>query len=59
MYIVEHNKSTSAVTWHSAHEHIVADTLHSMKSSSVLLLHDQPVSTTNMMPFKLPFNCLW
>ena len=59
MYIVEHNKSISAVTWHSVHEHIVADALHCKKSSSVLLVHDQPVSTTNMMSFKSPFNCLW
>ena len=41
MYIVGHNKSITAVTWYSVHEHIVADTFHSKNSSSVLLVHDQ------------------
>ena len=34
----------SAVTWRTAHEHIVADALHSKKSSSALPVHEQQAS---------------
>ena len=44
----------SAVKWKTVHEHIVADALHSKKSSSALLVQ----STTKVMPFRSPFNCL-
>ena len=33
--------TTSAVTWGTVHEHIIADTFCSKRSSSALLLHEQ------------------
>ena len=32
--------TVSAVTWRTVHEHIVADTFRSKKSSSTLLVHE-------------------
>ena len=34
----------SAVIWRTVHEHLVADAFCSRKSSSALLVHEQPAS---------------
>ena len=38
---VKYWSKISAVTWRTVHDHIVADTVRSKKSSSTLLFHEQ------------------